>query len=85
MNQRILITGAAGYIGHQLGNRLAADFHVVGTDIRPRNDLAFPVRQIDIRDSALAELLKEEGITTWCTWPRCCRLQRTVRGITILT
>ncbi len=63
MNQRILITGAAGYIGHQLGNRLAADFHVIGTDIRPRDDLAFPVRQMDIRDQALAELLSEESIT----------------------
>ncbi len=63
MSQRILITGAAGYIGHQLGNRLAGDFHLIGTDIRPRDDLAFPVRQLDIRDPALADLLKDEGIT----------------------
>ena len=54
MTPRILITGAAGYLGHQLGNRLATDLHVVGTDIRARDDLDFPVHQLDIRDPALA-------------------------------
>jgi UDP-glucose 4-epimerase len=63
MSQRILITGAAGYIGHQLGNRLAADYSVIGTDIRAREDLAFPVRQLDVRDPALADLLAQERIT----------------------
>ncbi len=63
MSPRILITGAAGYIGHQLGNRLAVDHHVIGTDIRARDDLAFPVRQLDIRAPALADLLSAEGIT----------------------
>jgi len=28
-DKRILITGAAGYIGHQLGNRLAQDYFVM--------------------------------------------------------
>lgn len=63
MTKRILITGAAGYIGHQLGNRLAAHYHVLGTDIRSRDDLAFPVRVLDVRDPGLAELFKEQGIT----------------------
>lgn len=63
MTQRILITGAAGYIGHQLGNRLAADYYVIGTDIRPRDDLDFAVKQLDIRDPALADLLKTQAIT----------------------
>lgn len=63
MSKRILITGAAGYIGHQLGNRLAADFPIMGTDIRPRDDLAFWLEQMDIRDPALAGLLKREQIT----------------------
>jgi UDP-glucose 4-epimerase len=63
MSQRILLTGAAGYIGHQLGNRLAADYSVIGTDIRAREDLAFPVRQLDVRDPALADLLAQERIT----------------------
>ena len=58
-NKRILITGAAGYIGHQLGNRLAAHHHVVGTDIRQRNDLDFPIHVLDVRDKGLATLLLE--------------------------
>jgi len=63
MSHRILITGAAGYIGHQLGNRLAKDFFVVGTDIRARDDLAFSVRSLDVRDPSLSELLLQERIT----------------------
>jgi UDP-glucose 4-epimerase len=63
MSKRILITGAAGYIGHQLGNRLAKDFFVIGTDIRGRDDLDFPVQVMDIRDAGLVDLLKREQIT----------------------
>ncbi len=63
MTQRILITGAAGYIGHQLGNRLAADFPVIGTDIRSRDDLNFPLHQMDVRDPSLLDLLRAERIT----------------------
>lgn len=63
MTARVLITGAAGYVGSLLGQRLAGDFHVVGTDIRPRDDLPFPVRPMDVRDPALADLMREEAIT----------------------
>ncbi len=63
MTKRILITGAAGYIGHQLGNRLAAHYHVIGTDIRARDDLAFPVQVLDVRDPKLARVLEEDGIS----------------------
>ncbi len=63
MSKRILITGAAGYIGHQLGNRLAKDYFVIGTDIRGRDDLDFPVQVMDIRDTGLGDLLKREQIT----------------------
>ena len=63
MTQRILITGAAGYIGHQLGNRLAADLQVIGTDLRSRDDVAFPIHVLDIRDAGLTELLQREQIT----------------------
>jgi len=63
MSKRILITGAAGYIGHQLGNRLAQDYHVVGTDLRSRGDLNFPLRIMDIRDRELAALMKQKQIT----------------------
>lgn len=63
MTKRVLITGAAGYVGGLLGSRLAGDFHVVGTDIRPRADLPFAVRAMDVRDPALAGLLRDEGIS----------------------
>ncbi|QJD60404.1 SDR family oxidoreductase [Pseudomonas sp. gcc21] len=63
MTKRILITGAAGYIGHQLGNRLAEHFSVIGTDLRARNDLHIPLKIVDVRDPALAELLQREKIT----------------------
>lgn len=63
MTPRILITGAAGYIGHQLGNRLATDLHVIGTDLRSRDDVDFPIQLLDIRDPALADLLQQQEIT----------------------
>ncbi|EMP54631.1 NAD-dependent epimerase/dehydratase [Marinobacter santoriniensis NKSG1] len=62
-DKRILITGAAGYIGHQLGNRLAKDFFVIGTDIRPRQDLDFPLEIVDVRDPDLSRHLSDNRIT----------------------
>lgn len=63
MSARVLITGAAGYVGGLLGQRLMRDFEVIGTDIRQRADLPFVIRQMDIRDKALADLLKEQAIS----------------------
>lgn len=63
MTKRILITGAAGYIGHQLGNRLAAHYSVIGTDICTRDHLDFAINILDIRDDKLAQLLIDEQIT----------------------
>ena len=63
MSKRILITGAAGYLGHQLGNRLAHDFEVYGTDIREREGLSFPLQVSDIRSRNLAEVMTERRIT----------------------
>lgn len=61
--KRILITGAAGYIGHQLGNRLAKDYFVIGTDIGHRDGLDFPLEVLDVRDSKLVLTLAEHRIT----------------------
>ncbi|WP_372972368.1 SDR family oxidoreductase [Marinobacter sp.] len=61
--KRILITGAAGYIGHQLGNRLAKDYFVFGTDINKRDGLEFPLEVLDVRDNKLVLTLAEYRIT----------------------
>lgn len=61
--KRILITGAAGYVGSLLGQRLAKEHAVVGTDLRPRTDLGFEVMPLDIRDGRLHRLLRERRIT----------------------
>lgn len=61
--KRILITGAAGYIGHQLGNRLAQDYFVFGTDINKRDGLEFPLEVLDVRDPKLVLTLAEYRIT----------------------
>jgi nucleoside-diphosphate-sugar epimerase len=40
---RVLITGAAGYVGARVGALLAPQMSVLGTDLRPRTDLGFEV------------------------------------------
>lgn len=62
-NKRILITGAAGYVGSHLGSRLVREHAVLGTDLRPRTDLGFEVMPLDIRDNSLHRLLRERKIT----------------------
>ncbi|MBX7119013.1 MAG: SDR family oxidoreductase [Gemmatimonadaceae bacterium] len=62
--RRVLITGGGGYVGRLLGTRLAAaGIPVVGTDLRARDDLPFPVLACDVRDRALAGILTRQGIT----------------------
>ena len=62
--RRVLITGGAGYVGSLLGRRLATcGTFVIGTDLRARSDLPFPVRMLDVRDRALEAALHEHRIT----------------------
>jgi UDP-glucose 4-epimerase len=61
---RVLVTGAAGFIGSQVVDLLASDprvDRVVGIDVRERR-VSPHHRVMDIRDGALAELLRHEGI-----------------------
>lgn len=60
--RRIAITGAAGYIGSQLGRHLAMHHDVLGLDVHTRSELGFRLRTMDVRDRALAALLQEERI-----------------------
>ncbi|WP_444904614.1 SDR family oxidoreductase [Microbulbifer sp. CnH-101-E] len=62
MNKRVLITGAAGYIGHQLGEQLSKTFPVIGVDIRTRA-ARFPVLARDICDKDLGQFIQAESIT----------------------
>ncbi|MBN8431940.1 SDR family oxidoreductase [Microbulbifer salipaludis] len=60
--QRVLITGAAGYVGGQLGSLLSGQMPVVGVDIQHK-DTPFPLFVMDICDDALVELMRAERIT----------------------
>jgi len=60
---RVLITGAAGYVGALLGSKLSRSMTVIGTDLRPRTDLGFECLGVDIRDPGLGRLMRERRIT----------------------
>ncbi len=61
--RRVLITGAAGYVGSLLGAKLARTMSIVGTDLRPRTDLGFECLGMDVRDLGLGRLMRERRIT----------------------
>lgn len=60
--KRVLITGAAGYVGHQLGSLLAQDMYVIGVDIAVR-EAPFEILKLDVCDPSLASLLQAHKIT----------------------
>ncbi len=63
MSKRVLITGAAGYIGRTVAAALSEHYPVLGLDrVRPEKSPC-TMRCGDIRDPGLAELLRHEGIT----------------------
>ncbi|MES1943649.1 RmlD substrate binding domain superfamily protein [Salinisphaera sp. PC39] len=62
MTRHTLITGAAGYIGRQLAERLARTHQVTGLDIRRPDGPPCDYIEADIRDPGLADLLRELGI-----------------------
>lgn len=72
---KILITGAAGYIGSQLVQKLEKEiaaegkpWHIVATDIREQPHYETgehtSYHKMDVRDSALAEFMKSQQIDT---------------------
>ncbi|AQQ67372.1 epimerase [Microbulbifer agarilyticus] len=60
--KRVLITGAAGYVGHLLGESLSKNMSVVGVDVAHR-EACFPIFNMDICDEALVELIRAERVT----------------------
>lgn len=62
-DKRILITGAGGYVGRIVGERLAAEHFVVGTDLRARSDLGFEIVELDVRDPRMREMMADLRIT----------------------
>ncbi len=61
--KRILITGAAGYIGHQVGNALAEQHRVFGCDIRANPNARFDIKIMDICDAGLLDWMRRQKIT----------------------
>lgn len=68
--RRILITGAAGYLGRKLVHHLRGNTHVhlVASDIRPQGEHGLPsdvsYHRMDIRDPELSHLVAQEAVDT---------------------
>ena len=60
---RVLVTGAAGYIGSRVAASLSRSMPVIGIDIREPDMASVDFRKMDIRDPALAGLMAERRIT----------------------
>lgn len=59
----ILITGASGYLGYQLGCRLSQHYAVTGLDIRPKAASPFPIEERDITSLDLADWMARQAFT----------------------
>ncbi|WP_372809848.1 SDR family oxidoreductase [Litorivivens sp.] len=59
----VLITGAAGYIGARLAERLSHSMTVIGVDIRVPEQPPCPFIQCDIRDPKLADIVAENNVS----------------------
>jgi nucleoside-diphosphate-sugar epimerase len=64
MSEAILITGAAGFLGSALGQRLIdAGERVVGIDVVAAEKACFPCATMDVRDTdAIYELCRSSGV-----------------------
>lgn len=61
---KVLITGAAGYLGRQIVGRLSPDYpNLVATDVVAPDDLPYSVRVCDLRDHEAVSTLME-GVDT---------------------
>lgn len=62
--KKILITGACGYIGSQLGLHLSkqSNCEVYGIDVQLR-DVGFEVEKMDIRAPSVSDLMQQKAIT----------------------
>ena len=61
--QTVLITGAAGYIGSRLAERLSQSMSVIGVDIRVPEAPGYPFEQCDIRDPKLSDIVGDNKVT----------------------
>jgi UDP-glucose 4-epimerase len=68
--QVVLVTGAAGYWGSRVCARLASEpgLDVLGLDVKPpaKEIKGISFVQADIRNPAMGELVREEGVDTLC-------------------